>query len=676
MVVLGLLLLLAAPAGADQVAEPADLVVRLDVQFLHQTEALCGGAAAAMIFRYWGHRHANAQQFESLIDRRAGGIADDVLVDAIRQRRWQAVRLTGTLEVLRAHLAGGQPLMLLIEDRPGRYHYVVAVGMDADHVYLHDPAWGPTRRYTTASLLRVWAPSNFWTLLVVPSGPLSTVAVAPESSSPSTSVTSSQLPDSGGACALLLTDAVAEIRTRGLAAADEVLGDVRRRCPTASEPISELAGVRFAQLRWREAASLAEEALELDERDHYAWDVLGSSRFVQDDLHGALAAWNRIGKPRLDSVRIEGLTRTRYALAAEALGLDASAVITPASYLFAERRLQQLPNGLSTRLGYRPDADGFATVEVSILERAFGPRSAFDWIAEGARTLGTREVRAALPGHAGQGEVWTASWRWWRGRPRVAGNLAFPTLGALAGVWRIEAAWEAQSFAPAPDRPVIREERLGGELSVTDWLTSNLRYDLSVGIDSWGGIRQTVSLGGALERRLLKDRLSLSASARAWMPISSSRGFRSTGVHALFRTSTRVTGVVHLANAGIERVTSAAPLGVWPGADTGRTRLARAHPLRNNGLIDGAMFGRHLAYFSLETRRWFERPTLVRWGVAGFLDAAYASERLEFAVGKPLQVDAGAGLRLKVPGHDGTLRVDFRRGLREARNGLTFGWQF
>ena len=47
----------------------------IDVPFLPQTDALCGGAAAAMVFRYWGDAHADVQEFAPLVDRRAGGIA-------------------------------------------------------------------------------------------------------------------------------------------------------------------------------------------------------------------------------------------------------------------------------------------------------------------------------------------------------------------------------------------------------------------------------------------------------------------------------------------------------------------------------------------------------------------------------------------------------------------------
>jgi hypothetical protein len=46
------------------------VALTLNVPFLPQTPALCGGAAVAMVFRYYGDRHADVQQFEPLVDRR------------------------------------------------------------------------------------------------------------------------------------------------------------------------------------------------------------------------------------------------------------------------------------------------------------------------------------------------------------------------------------------------------------------------------------------------------------------------------------------------------------------------------------------------------------------------------------------------------------------------------
>src|SRR5262249_20170462 len=122
--------------------------------------------AAAMVFRYLGDRHADVQQFQPLVDASAGGIADAALIEAIRSRGWQTERLDGSIDTIRAHVDAGQPLILLIEDRPSRYHYVVAIGADEEQVWVHDPTWGPARRLAASELLRRWKPTGFWTLLV------------------------------------------------------------------------------------------------------------------------------------------------------------------------------------------------------------------------------------------------------------------------------------------------------------------------------------------------------------------------------------------------------------------------------------------------------------------------------------------------------------------------------
>src|SRR3954469_4820565 len=89
----------------------------IEVPYLPQTDALCGGAAAAMVFRYWGDAHADLQDFAPLIDRRAGGIAADVLTAAVESRGWRAVRVDGSIDALGARLRDGQPVIVLLPDR-------------------------------------------------------------------------------------------------------------------------------------------------------------------------------------------------------------------------------------------------------------------------------------------------------------------------------------------------------------------------------------------------------------------------------------------------------------------------------------------------------------------------------------------------------------------------------
>ena len=101
----------------------------MDVPYLAQTDALCGGAAAAMVFRYWGDVHADPQEFAPIVDRRAGGIANGALVDAVRRRGWQAVALAGGSADLQARLDARQPAdvdrSLALARIPGRRYELV-----------------------------------------------------------------------------------------------------------------------------------------------------------------------------------------------------------------------------------------------------------------------------------------------------------------------------------------------------------------------------------------------------------------------------------------------------------------------------------------------------------------------------------------------------------------------
>ena len=75
----GAFVLIAALAG--RVARPAgSRSPILDVPFISQSEALCGGAAAAMVLRYWGERGLTAESFSHLVDRSAAGIRTNALL--------------------------------------------------------------------------------------------------------------------------------------------------------------------------------------------------------------------------------------------------------------------------------------------------------------------------------------------------------------------------------------------------------------------------------------------------------------------------------------------------------------------------------------------------------------------------------------------------------------------
>lgn len=656
-------------------ASAAD-VTQLDVPFLPQTEDLCGGAAAAMLFRFWGERHASVSQFVPLVDHAAGGIADDVLIRAIRERPWNAERLDGSLQLLRDELSAQRPPMLLIEDRPGRFHYVVAVGVDDSGLLVHDPTWGPSRRLPFERLLQAWRASAFWTLRVTPR-PLRAPAA------PATQTDADRAPapfHSRTVCDAQLDRALDELAQSDLARADDVLEPLLRACPDAAGPRRELAGVRFAQARYQDAERLAASALTLDPADHYAADVLGSSRFMHHDAVGSLRAWNLANKPTLDSVQIAGLGRTRYAHLVDALGLPVDGLLTADAYQLAGRRLAAWPDFSSTRLSLRPDDEPFAVVDVAVVEQATIPRGALQWLAAGGRSALEREAGVSLPGRTGQGETWSVFAGWWDKRPRVSLEFAAPLTTGPRGVWRVNASWAAQAYGPRTADP-MREVRVGGSLTLSTWVRANLRVDVSAGLDAWrldeGAQRKTIGVNGRVERRLWSDRVALSASAARWVGAARAPGFGTAAVDVSGQSSPEPQAIVLTGRFGAGLATAASPFALWSGAGTGRGRapLLRAHPLLHDGRLDGPGFGRRLVSGTLELQHWLARPRLARVAVAVFADAAAAGQRPSFATGTARHVDVGAGVRLRVAGAAGALRVDYARGLSDGAHAWFAGWQ-
>lgn len=622
-----------------------------------------------MVLRYWGDVHAGVAQFEPLVDRKAGGIAGGVLVNAIIERGWNALRLSGSVAELREQLALGRPTIVLLEDRPNKYHYVVVIGLDGDAAVIHDPSWGPSRRIAIDDLMRLWRPSGFWSVVVLPGNSRIASPAAREPRQPRPAMP----------CDAELNEAIVLIRGRGLGGADAVLANVRAKCPDAAGPIRELAGVRFAERRWGEAESLAAEATRRDPDDAYAWEVLAASRFVQDDTRGALRAWNQVGKPQIDLVNITGLSRARYALIADVVGLAPNTMLTPAGYGHAARRLSELPDASSVRLSYRPASDGFAAVDVVIIERKVRPEGLLTWGAAAAETLVNREVEIIWPGFTGQGQLWSGSWRWWGGRPRVAASFAAPRVGWLRGTWRVDISAESERYlARGTDggSALFTESRTHGGVSVSDWLTSSVRYRLSAAVDRWGGDRRTIAAGVEVERRSVDDRLSVMAAVTSYAPLGLGEAFHGGGIQVRATPFMTPTGVVLSTTAGASVVTHAAPLALWPGAGVGQARpvLLRAHPLFHDGAISGPAFGRTLLYGNVEVQRWFNRPSPVRTALVVFSDLARATRRQSSLDDAPLHVDVGVGFRARLT-TAGTLRADIGRGMRDGAVAFSVGWQ-
>ena len=341
----------AAPLGAPaQVREtgPTGSTRLLDVPYLPQSEDLCGGAAMAMVLRYWGDRKVQPEDFLALVDRSASGIRTEALTADVKRRGWQAFPLDAasgaTGEWIRDHIDRGRPIVALVEVSPNRYHYIVVVGWTREQVIAHDPASAPFQLMSTAEFDRAWTAAGRWAVLVLPGDDR-----PPAGEEASRERTSTDRSPANGACGPLIQNMVTLARTGQVAAAESGLLAATHLCPRNPAAWRELAGIRFLQSRWGEAASIAEHAAALDPGDEAGWDLVATSRFLNDEPAAALGAWNRIARPAVDLIRVEGVRRTRHPVVVAMLNLPPRSLLTPARLERATRRLDELPSAAATR---------------------------------------------------------------------------------------------------------------------------------------------------------------------------------------------------------------------------------------------------------------------------------------------------------------------------------------
>ena len=589
------------------VSTPAAASTRLlDVPFVPQSELLCGGAAVSMVMRYWGAAQVHAEDFASLVDERAGGIAVGALARAVDERGWRARMFAGTAGDAQEHIGEGRPLIALVEERPGRLHYVVVVAWTSARVVFHDPAANPFRTLDAATFDRRWRVTGRTALLVLPD----TRATMP--------VTASVKPG----------------------------GDRMR----------EVAGALFLDKRYADAAHFAALAVDENPNDHESWQLLAATRFLEGDAAGALEAWNRRGEPRVDLPRIDGLSRTRFDVVAGALALPARTVLTRDRLNRAARRVAAMPAVQLSRVDYSPRENGDATVNVAVVERPLLPVSPAELAATAVYAVTQREAQINVSSPSGNGELWTASARWWAGRPRVQVAMAVPTLAHWTGVWRITGGWERQTYRHSTT--TIESDRRYASVSFGDWASSRVRWHLGAALDRWNDGATQTSILGEVERRVAGDRVALTVTSRA------AARFGAATVSARWRSS--LDGLTGWHATGVlAAVTRSAPLDLWSGGDTGvvRSTVLRAHPLLEHGAIRASELQRVLPNASIEYRRRVASRPALQLGWAAFVDATNR------------HVDSGLGLRFKLPASPSVLRIDIARGVRDGATALSASWQ-
>ena len=372
----------------------------LDVPFLPQTEDLCGGAAAAMVLRYWGADRVQPDDFAPLVDRTRAGIAADVLTSDVRRRGWQALPFQAAagdgLAWIREHVDAGRPVVALIAVGPARFHYVVVVAATAGAVVVHDPARAPFRVLPRQEFDDAWAASGRWALLILPAAPDggSTPPIVP---TPIRAVThATTVVATTNACTPLVQEMVARAKAGDLSGAARGLETATALCPTAPDAWRELAGIRFLQSRWTAAVSLAARATALAPHRPRDGRSDSTTRARRGTGHRG-TGWRPAdpSQPRR-RVRVTGARRTRHPVVADALALPPRSRLTRDAFDRATRRLAALPAAAMTALRYRPMPGGQAEVEATIVERPLLPTGRLQLAGALARMAIQREARLDL----------------------------------------------------------------------------------------------------------------------------------------------------------------------------------------------------------------------------------------------------------------------------------------
>ncbi|MFO7652316.1 MAG: C39 family peptidase [Candidatus Krumholzibacteriia bacterium] len=663
-----------SPPGPDA----PEQVSLLDVPYVPQSGSLCGGAALAMVLRYWGETGVLAEDFASLVEADQDGIRTRALVDAVAGRGWTALILPAATAAVAGHVHEGRPVIALLQVGADSYHYVVLVAWAGGRVILHDPNVGPFRAVREAAFEAAWSGSGNWALLVLPPQESGAWRVPDHVV---TAADTSAVPD---ACSALVERGILLAAQQDTAGAEHELLAAQALCPASAVPLRERAGLRFNAGDWAGATRLAERALALDPDDAHAWRLLAGSRFLADDVQGALHAWNHLSEPRNDLTRVDGLARTRYSAVATQLDLPPGRLLTPGAFRRAGRRLAELPAQTGFRLGLRPLPDGVAQVDAKLLERPLVAAGRWDIVRAGTRALVAREVGIDVASPTGNGELWTGRWRWWQDRPRLSLTLAVPAAGGRPGIWTVDGSWERQTYvvrarsgaSGASAGESIREERRRTALSFADWFGPDLRLALGAAFDAWDRQGAHLALEGSVETRWLRDRLAASVAVARWTSLDGGVPFAAGGVSFGWGSGGLTGGDGWRGRAGLSSATADAPLALWSGAGTGygRAPLLRAHPLLDGGVIEGRVFGRTLAHATIERQVWPWRHGPVQFGWAVFVDGArpWHTGRAERV---PWQVDGGLGLRLRSVGLKGQLRIDVAHGFTDGHRAGSVAWE-
>jgi len=655
-------------ASAQSTRQPDRL---LSVPFVAQHESPCAVEAAVMVLRYWGAANTSSDDLAELVECTNQGLAPDALASALQRKGWNTQLSHGDASAmtrLRAEVEDGHPIIVRLADEPNVNRYAVVVAATSEDVVMQDPARGPYEVMAHADFERAWTTSGRWMLAATLPG----AGVPPDGTAPPAADPAAKSSASIGSCADLIGTAIAR-GDSDRTAAERSLKVATTLCPDNPAAARELAALHFQDSKWTSAERYAHRAVELKPEDRHAWNLLAQSRYFSGEVRAALRSWNEIQRPVVTDIEIHNSKRTDPQVIADLLGIERGELLTNDKFIRAVRRLHELPVSFDTRVKYSAREDGTAKVDVYIDERDVLPLGPIPITAVGVGGLAFQDLRFDIAGPTGAGEDITFSWGWERNWRHLRLGLDIPAPGRLPGLASIEAFWENQVYQPGiPTKFSTSRRRVA--VAFSNWAKSWLWWKAGTGFDQFD-LQKYASLDAAVEGRFVRDHVSVDGQLGSWFQNARGRAFSTGAVWVSTRSTTRAERRIWLTVFGTAIATSAAPYQLWAGAGSSEAGNAflRAHPLIDEGIVNGEVFGRRVDFASIE----FNHPVYKSPGgpiaLAVFVDAAQARYRTAGQPDTPLYLDAGLGFRMRPPNVEGVLRFDIARGLRDGRMRVSIG---
>jgi tetratricopeptide (TPR) repeat protein len=637
----------------------------LDVPFVAQRKDTCGAAALAMVLRFWGDDATHDEVARTLLRPELHGIAGSKLAEFARGRGLEAVAYRGDMANLREFVGKGRPLIVAWDMGRGRYHDVVVVGFDdqRDAVIVHNPAEGASRPVASGAFEKRWQGAGYWTLLV---GRDSSAGAPP---------TYEQLVSRG----------VAAGRSGHYEEAEQSLQRAIDLAPSRPEARVELAGLRFLQKKYEDAAAGFASAL-VYQPDSYAREMLAASLHLAGHTEDALKEWNRLGQPRLGEIQVKGLVHTRDRVVGREIALSPDGVLDLGRYRETRLRLEEL--GIFNRIALRPLPRelGQVDLEVDLAERyGFGDRAQL--AIQTAVNAVRKKVVLRYFNLAGTGVNLGLDYKWQQTQPHLEGSIEWPRPFGLPANLRVEALGArptydlGETFTMRTRGADVSVRRVVGPGTVAElgWRIRNRTFS-AARPDAPDGRISGYQLG--LDHRFVdRRRYRLDASARFFQSLA---GLGSDVSYPLGEIALRYHGFISLPDGKpIARTELAAQLIVGrggdrtpldqmftPGASSQMDYPLRGHYVRRGGILGGTAIGRDLDLLNVELRqRIADRPHF-QLGAVAFYDGARLDTTAQGGARK--MNDVGVGLRLALRGL--ITRVDYGRSLSgDGKNAWTGG---